>query len=527
MKRKLFLLFLIIIALVPRIYGLSEAPIFPDEITWMVRSKESFLALRTFNWDYIFNYFNSSNAWWNIQNDTQSIAAPLVAITGPLIAYLGKGQSILSRNILPDFVVARIPIAVANSVFVLILYLFAKKISGKKTAILVAILYSLDPISIAYSRLILNDSLLTIFIILGLFFFFYIKNERISILLSSLSLALAFLTKPSGILIIVAWFIYFLLSKNKIEIFKKITLTTILAVIFIQLFWPESWYHPVISIFEYLYRQAGLVSQGTVMYFMGDISRNIPFYYYIYQIFSRMPFYITIGLIFYLTFIIKFIIKNGVSKKILYKYRIELSLFIFLLVFFVVVSFSAKKSGVRYVLPLWPLFYISSCWAIVEFFKLLKNRMIVKKTILMIIFVFGLYNVISYYPNYDYYYSKLIGGPKNAQKHVLVGLCYGAKESVEYIKMCFPEVSSFAYIGCSRTVVPYYYSGRVTNDWEREDIVVVEESYRILGPDTEEVNHFKNVMPKIIIEENGATLSRLYLNNQNLRDMCNHYESIL
>jgi len=162
-----------------------------------------------------------------------------------------------------------------------------------------------------------------------------------------------------------------------------------------------------------------------------------------------------------------------------------------------------------------------------EYFKLLKNRIIVKKTILIIIFVFGLYNVISYYPHYDYYYSELIGGPKNAQKHVLVGLCYGAKESAEYIKTCFPEASSFAYIGCSRTVVPYYYSGRVTNDWEKEDVVVIEESYRILGRKTKEVEHFIDENPVQIIEENGATLSRLYLNNQNIRDMCNHYESIL
>ena len=513
MKKYLPIGLLILIAFLIRVRGIAQAPIFPDEITWMVRAKESFLAVRTFNWGYIYGFFNGANAWWRIANDTQSIATPLALIIGPFIAYLGKGQSILSFNLLPDFVAARLPLVLINSLTIIPLYLLTERLVGRKVAVLTSLLYSLDPVSIAFSRLILNDGLLTVFSLLAIYSFFYIKANKLSIFLSSLALACAFLTKPNGILIIVAWGLFAFLSKNKKFILKKLAITLVFAVLFIQIFWPESWYHPVLSIFEYFYRQTVLVSEGIRVYFLGVVTNNPPPYYYLFQIVARLPSYALLGLIAAFVLIVKKFSREGINTKVLSKYAVHLSIASFALVFFLTVSFSAKKLGVRYILPIWPILYISSSWAI------LKMKAFAKY-ITIFIFAIALYNLLSYFPSFDYYYSELIGGPKTAQKYTLVGHCYGAKESVDYIKECFGSTTSFAYMGCARPVTAYYYPYPVTENWHGEDIVVIEESYRILRSETEAVKYYKDKTTDKKIEKKGAVLSRLYLNNPNLIDNC-------
>ncbi len=126
LNRYFIYLVIFLVSFIPRIYQIDKSPIYPDEITWMVRAKETFLAVRTFNFNHIITYFRSYNAWWNVNNDTEAISLPLVSITGPFIAYLGNGQGILSRNILPDYVAARVPLVIINSLFVVLIYLFLK-----------------------------------------------------------------------------------------------------------------------------------------------------------------------------------------------------------------------------------------------------------------------------------------------------------------------------------------------------------------------------------------------------------------
>ena len=516
MKKYLPIGLLFLIAFIVRCYGLSKSPIFPDEITWMVRAKESFLALRTFNWGYIQGFFNGPNAWWRIDNDTQSIATPLALIIGPFIAYLGKGQSILSFNLLPDFVAARLPLVLINSLIIIPLYLLTESLVGRKVAVLTSLLYSLDPVGVAYSRLILNDGLLTFFILVGIYSFFYIKNNLLSVFLSSLSLASGFLTKPNGILLIVAWVTYGLISENKGEVFKKLTLSLIFATIFIQILWPESWYHPVASIFEYLYRQTILVSAGIRVYFAGVVTNNPPPYYYLFQILARLPSYALLGLLAYLVIIVRKFFKKGIDKKFLFSHAVHLSIASFALVFLLSVSFSPKKLGVRYILPVWPILYICASWAIYK----LSAKYNLAKIVITFVLLVGVYNLASYYPSYDYYYSELLGGPKNVQKYSLVTHCYGAKESIDYINKCFPQASSFAYLGCARPATPYYYANPVTENWQGEDIVVIEESYRILRAETDAVNYYKDKVPEKALAVKGAVLSRLYLQSSSLTNLC-------
>jgi hypothetical protein len=517
-KKQSFLL-LIFVSLIIRVYRFGDTPIFPDEITWMVRGKETFLAIRTFNIGHISDFFNSANAWWKIADDTESIALPLVGIIGPFVAYLGKGQSIVSRNILADFVAARLPLVIINSCFIGLLYVFTEKITDRTTAFFVALLYAFDPVSIAYGRLILNDSLLTVFMFAGICAFFFIKSFKISVVVSSAALALAFLTKPVGILILLSWGTFYLLSKDKSFVLKKFIYSLLLATLIILILWPESWYKPLISIGEYLLRQAGLVNRGTRLYFMGEISNNPPFYYYLYQIFSRLPIYIVFGLFAYVIFAVRYFFRRGIQYRILQNHKHEFSFFIMVFALLVVVGGASKKSGVRYLLPLWPFFYIASGWMLIRIASYIKIHTL-RYLIFLGLFGVATFNLVHYSPNYDYYYNILVGGPEGAQRHILVGLCYGAKESADYINSCFPQVNEFAYVGCSETVVPYYFHGIVTQDWQSQNVVVVEHSQEVLWSQSEGVNHFRDVNPEKIISRNAAVLSKVYVIDESLKNNC-------
>ena len=211
---------------------------------------------------------------------------------------------------------------------------------------------------------------------------------------------------------------------------------------------------------------------------------------------------------------------GGLKRENISKYRSQLTLFIFSLIFISVITISTKKSGVRYMLPLWPFFYIASVWAINKLLVKLDVRKIVINTIFAVFFLVGVYNYSLYYSSYDYYYNALFGGAKSVQNHVLVGLCYGAQETSNYIKKCYPQVTSFDYIGCSKTVVPYYFSGNLTDDWLNSSLVAIEESYRILGYQKDIIEYLDNKTEGKIIEKNGAILSRIYLNDSNLQNAC-------
>lgn len=503
----------------PRIYRISQSPIFPDEITWMVRAKETFLAVRTFNPEWIRNYFKSSNAWWNIKNDTEAISLPLVAATGPFIAYLGKGQSILSRNILPDYVAGRVPLVVINSLFVILLYLFAEKIAGKKIALICALFYSFDPVDIAYSRMILNDGLLTIFTMISLYSFFFINDNRWSILLSSFGLVLGFLTKPVGILPVVAWISYLILSKNKKEILFKILKIGFLSLLLIQIFWPQSWFNPFFSIIEYLSRQYHLTKGAAEIYFLGKVAAYTPFYYYLFQVLLRVPSYIFLGLLINFIIIVKFLYnKRDVKIAFINRFK-ELSICVFVLMYFLIIAFSVKKSGIRYLLPIWPFIYLFSFWGFKKILMRYKNNPILKAGLFFLFFI-ALINLYKYSPNYDYYYNELTGGPKTAQKIISVNLCYGAKESADYIKKCFPAVSSIDYIGCSKTVIPYYFSGNVYSDVGKGQLLVIEEYYRQMGFLTSDEKDYTKGKASIIIKRNGIILARIYNKNLSTSSMC-------
>ncbi len=121
--------------------------------------------------------------------------------------------------------------------------------------------------------------------------------------------------------------------------------------------------------------------------------------------------------------------------------------------------------------------------------------------------------VIGYSPDYYLFYNKLIGGPSNAQKYDLVGLCSGVKEALKFIDQSYNIHEPIAVIGCSQVLAPYYSSRQITTDWQTSNLVIIENSYKQLMPQSEVIKYYNGKIPIHVVIEKGAILSRIYSKN--------------
>lgn len=493
-SKAILIFLLLVVALVPRVYQLGNTPIYPDEITWMVRSKETVFAIKQLNWKYF------ETAWWTEKSGTIAIGAPLVFISGIFLILTGQNQSTISLNLFPDFIAARLPLAILNSFFIIVFYFFTKRIASQKVAFFSSILLALDPVHIANSRLSMQDGLLTFFTFTAVSSYALTARLKHWLLLAFFSLIAAFLTKPQGILALNTGVV--MMTKN-INSFKKqwliLSLSILIFMTAIFLFW------------SYLSTQFTLSQQGMRNFFMGQISFNPPPYYYLFQITTRLPAIIFVGLALFPIFAFN-IFRKVHYTKFIKNYLPQIAIFSFCFLFLLLFSLSAKKPGARYILPLWPWIYLASGWSLVQTAQFFQKSFF-KFLFLTVVVLSSFVSVARYSPDYYLFYNSLIGGPKNAQQYDLVGLCCGAKESAEFINKYYPTTHSVFVIGCSSSILPYYYSKKIAQDWQSAQIVVVENSFAQLLPNDEKIKHFNQLTPIHQVEAKGAILAKIYLNN--------------
>lgn len=512
-RRHAFFVLLFFIALIPRIYQLDRTTIYPDEVSWMVRSKEALYALKKENLGFF-----KEGVWWNSKSESESIGIPLSIVSGLSLILLNKDSGSVSSNLFPDYVAARIPGAFFAAVLISLFFIVSRRLFSTKQALLAALLLSLDPVHIGLSRWVINDPFLSFatFFAISLFILGVKKRNQKFIMLSGVSLGLGFLTKPLGLLPVASWVVYCLLVKvSSGQKTKALILSSLSALVTILLLWPSSWFNPIISIFEYVIRQFQLDKIGIAYYFFGQVSINPPWFVYFFGILTRLPLLISLGLVFSLTFAI-----TKIGRKLSWqKLAVPFSIFTFcaLLLFFV--SVSNLNQGVRYVLPLWPWIYLLVAWGYLQALERIKS-LAIRRLTLFLLLGGNLISILSYHPEQMFFYNSLLGGAGNAQRYDLVGRCYGIKEAIEFINRCYPGTPSLAILGCSNVTAPYYYHGRITTDWQREKLVVVENSFKQLLPNEDFIKYFDSIQPVYIATQKGAVVSRVYQIDGNLRSRC-------
>lgn len=489
MKNKYLIVLIYLFSLFFLLLNIKSVPIYSDEITWMVRGKEAVYSIIHGS----FYYFKTAISECDKDFSCQFFGFPLILLNGTSqIIFAGAGR--YSLNIFSDIVASRLPLVLVNSLIPVFIYLISNKLfEDKKIALFSGILFILNPALIVLGVWIINDGLLTLFIMLSIYSYMVYESKNRFNIIPALFAVLAFTSKPSGILVIITWLGFFLLSKN-IKSLKFFIYNLVFFFILIQIFWPYSWYHPFLSIFEYIYRQYNFVNSNHLEnYYLGITSSNPHWSYYPFLISTRLTELTVLGLI---IGIINF------SKRI----KLMLPVILFFLVYLFVISFSSQKIDLRYALPIIPYILIVAGHGLLTIAKFVFVKFKLVSVVLIALLIYPL----TWMRSGHIYFNNFIGEARGAQSRVLVGWCTSTKDALYYLNETMAEGS--VYIAGCPASTPYYSGMKVNKNFHYADYIIIETYYTYQHPDSPVMKYVQN--KKIIkeISEKGATLAVIYKN---------------
>lgn len=492
---KVWLLLLIyLIAVTVRLYDLTNSSIYSDEITWIVRGKELIYALIHRNMGFLVN------GWWTNPGDTEAIGLPLTFLGG-LSQLLFSGTGKYSLKIFNDIFASRLPVVLVSSLVPVAIYYFGSGLISRKLSLFSSIIYIFNPISIALDRSVVHDSFLTLFSFVAIISYIYYARKKTVNILPGIFLSLAFLTKPNGILPILGWFAYFILVDRSKYSIKYFLINLLSFILIVTLLWPSSWRMPVIAIFEYLFRQFGLVQNGMSVFYKGVITYRPGFDYYLFQFLVRMPVVLIFGFVVSILIILRSVIRKVNPIKVTF---IPIILYIF--VFFLLISISSKKMGIRYAEPLLPWFVIFSTWGLIKFVSMIRNTYLKSLTVLII--AFGALTPLSYSPDYYFYYNSLIGGPKGAQQYDMVGFCSSSRLAAKFLTS--QNVTGSVFVSGCPEAVRYYSSIDITYHYLDAEYIILETYMLNQHPEDVAVMYLTDKTPLKDIQFHGATIAKIY-----------------
>ena len=490
---------LFLLALAIRIFGISNHGLFHDELSWMVRGKELFFAVKQFN----LKFFESG--WWLNRFAAEPLGLPVAFLAGIMLVVFAPGQSRLSLGIIPDIIAARIPVVIIGSLFIPVFYLLIRKYVDKKIALIATLLMVFDPVSIGLSRWLHQDLMLAVTSFISLLLFIR-SPSGMALLISAVFASLALLTKPQGFLVPISLFIY-CLTVSRVErktFFIKFGKWLFAVGCLVIIAFPFLWRNPLMQMLLYLKTQLSVVSQGHLVYFLSQITRKPSWYYY----FIISPFHLTeavllgviAGLIgVFITFKKRFLKLSPLAKISL----------IYSLLFFITVSLASKKLGIRYLFPIWPYIFLFAGWGLFMISNLVPAR--IRKMFWLLVFAFTIIEVLKFYPSYYLFHNHLISA-EQYQEMELVGVCDGIKPAMEYLGPLIGEGSKIMFLTCGATANYYTgYSIKIVEDIKEEpEFIVLEKNYAQRFPQTISFIEESNYQVLKEIDFRGISLVTIY-----------------
>jgi len=410
--KNLKLLFLFIIAFIPRIWGLGTI-LTVDEPLWIWRSSNFIQAIYNFEFQktLITTHPGVTTMW------TSGISIWIKKAIGN-----GKLADLLFA--------AKLPTAVITSLSVVLIYLFLNKIFDEKTALIGALLIAFDPFFIAHSRIIHLDAFLTVFMTLSILSFItFLKLQKKYYLYVSGALAgLAFLTKLPGFLLIP--FVFFTLrtgyvteaGKRENKVFLK---WLAIAMLTCLILWPALWVNPVKATNSLFQNAVGVITtpHAGSNFFMGKITPDPGYLFYLTVLLLRLTPVVLIS-----SLICLFFLKNMPKNE----RETILTILFFIFFFILIVSITAKK-GDRYLLPIFPLIDILAAVGATHVAeKFSKDKMSLKIGIFSLLILLQVLSAVPLNPYYLTYYSPIIGSSKT-QNIMTVGWGEGLEKSADYL----------------------------------------------------------------------------------------------
>ena len=371
---------------------------------------------------------------------------------------------------------ARLPMILIMILFGFYVFKWARELYGNKAGIIALFLYSLSPTFLAHGRLVTTDvGAAAAFFIATYYIVKWLQNQNLkNMIIAGIVFGLALLTKFSLVLLIpyfiLITLIWMIINKAWKPMFGLMLIGIIAMVLVYPVYLFHTWNYPMerqiadanhnletygnrlladpvlwMNTQTYLrpYGQffTGLLmviqraSGGNTTYFLGEIS-NVAWPYYFPIIFLiKVPLALLVLMLISLFYVLP-TKKLKFNSEFFNKYFAEVSMLIFLIIYWYVSITSNLNIGVRHVLPVFPIFYILvsgqiSMWLrmppgpILEKIKLSPKKILVSVKMiskdyftlclkyLLIIVLLGWYafGVINIYPHFLTYFNESVGGP--------------------------------------------------------------------------------------------------------------------
>jgi hypothetical protein len=552
---KFLLLIPVIIALwLPRGLELDRF-LTADEPRWLTRSANFFLALSEgdFSKTYQKEHPGVTIMWagsagfrwifpWYVSEDPGQHARPQ-----DLNRFLeNRNYDYMPMRLLEA---GRSLVVLGNVIVLALTFLAAVRLIGLIPSLIGFLLIAFDPFSIALSRLLHLDGLLSAFMLFSLLSFMnylYQGRRLYDLALAAFSAGLAWLTKSPSFFLIPFFGLLSLIEigrwwRAKHQLSLRVVWMHIwpflawagMAALVFTLFWPAMWVDPIGSLQEMLSEATNYASEGhhAPTFFNGQIFEagisDWRFYPVIYLWRTTPP--VLIGLIFTgLAFVFRRRLSFPKEQQ-----RAVFILFLFAVLYTIFMTLGAKKFD-RYLIPIFaPLALVAGVgWGIViqnayewvtAHWKMVSNTrniaLLGATTILTLVILIQLAGALQTYPYYFTYYNPLMGGKKRAPEVMMIGWGEGLDQAARYLNtkpdsnmlrvQSWYPVGPFSFIFEGKTINKDFVAN--PERLERADYYVLYfHQWQRQRPSEEFIRYFDQQVPEHIVYVDDLEYARIY-----------------
>lgn len=527
-----------------------------DEPKWLTRSAEFYIALATGEF---------ADTYQKEHPGVTVIWAEIAGFLWHFPEYLTEGSELHNRpqkfkrfleqrgyEDVPMILLqaGRTFIVIINLISLVLAFLAAIRLLGLISALLGFFLIAFDPFSIAMSRLLHPDALLSALMLLSLLSFInflYSGWHFYDLILAAVAAGLAWLTKsPSfflipffGLLSLIeigrSWWAKRQLNWRDVWHFSWPLLAwAAIAVLVFVLLWPAMWVDPIGTLQKIFQGASDYATEGhaTATFFNGQVytAGTSDWRFYPINYLWRTTPAVFIGLI---LAGIAFVFRHRLpfSRKL---QGATLILILFALSYTVFMTMGEKKFD-RYILPIFaPLALVAAVGWVTIIDYLLKRtinpwmmgskgiKLAQLGTVALLVFVIAiqLIGTLQTFPYYLSYYNPLMGGSTKAPKVMTIGWGEGLDQAARYlntqpdadrlhVQSWYPD-GSFAYIFDGKTIYDIYGTNPEDLPKEADYYVLYFHQWQRQLPSEAFINYFDQQVPEHIIFIDGLEYARIY-----------------
>jgi hypothetical protein len=544
--RIFFFALIVLVIWLPRGLNLGRF-VTPDEPAWLSRSANFYYALVKRDWGGTFQrehpgvttmWAGAFTFFWQYRSFAWQASDKVLANWMELEPFLREHN----QDPLKLLEYARTLMVLANTLVLLVAFLFAARLIGFLPAVLGFGLVAFDPFHIGLTRLLHLDGLLSSLMlcsVLGLMSYFRSGRHRIALVISGVAAGLGWLTKSpaffllafSGLLALVE-----LLglwrnqdkprSRDVYQHAWPLLVWTGLGLCVFIIFWPATWTNFLGSLSDVIGKGFGYAVTGhdSGIFFNGRIYDGDPgWLFYPLTLLWRTTPIVLLGL--GLT-VIAFVAHLGSFDHQNFRYSAAI-LTVYAVLFTLMMSFGAKKFD-RYILPSYIALDIVAgmgWFALAEQFwtSAGSSRVrVIAPGLIAVAFGSHLLPAIQTFPYYLSYYNPLMGGSAKAPQVLMIGWGEGLDQAARYLNTKpsaegLRVMSHYSY-GC----FSYFFKGetvKFVDTWNQsardqlkdvDYVVVYVHQWQRNGPDPEVLTYFARRTPEYTVWINGIDYAQVY-----------------